>query len=152
MAVDTRNKRASAFGIALGFIVQLPLADGTIAAADRAQQTYTYSGITVSAPVTGKAATHVTKLGTHGYMKVPVADGSFTKDPNAAFLRDICTLESLICTRAVTLSTDIDTDVITLDCDITEVVTLETLICTRAVTLESDIDDSVTTLDTEIGC
>ena len=45
MAVDTRNKRASAIGVGLSVALLLPLADGTVGQADRQQTAYQYSGI-----------------------------------------------------------------------------------------------------------
>lgn len=48
MAVDTQNKRRAAWATLL--LVVYPVADGTIAAADREQALWIYSGITVGAP------------------------------------------------------------------------------------------------------
>lgn len=45
MALDTRNKRASAIGAGLAFLVMLPAPDGTVAAADRIHATGLYAGI-----------------------------------------------------------------------------------------------------------
>lgn len=50
MAIDTRNKRASALAM-VGMMFHLPLADASIDAADRAQLTWAYSGITYSGAV-----------------------------------------------------------------------------------------------------
>lgn len=47
MAVDTQNKRRSAIGLVLIPLVVAPLADGTIAAADRAHITALYAGIAI---------------------------------------------------------------------------------------------------------
>jgi hypothetical protein len=44
--MDTRNKRASALGIALAFRIVFPNPDGSLAAsADRQQSAYCYAGI-----------------------------------------------------------------------------------------------------------
>lgn len=45
MALDTRNKRASAFGWGLACCLVLPNPDGTIDAADRQQVALCYAGI-----------------------------------------------------------------------------------------------------------
>ena len=45
MALDTRNKRASAVGLALAWRMVLPHPDGTIATADRQQAALCYAGI-----------------------------------------------------------------------------------------------------------
>jgi hypothetical protein len=45
MAVDTRNKRASAINLMLPWRGQLPAPDGSIDISDRAQLVYLYAGI-----------------------------------------------------------------------------------------------------------
>lgn len=50
MAIDSRNKRASAGACGLVFLVALPTPDGTIGAADRVHSAGFYSGIAVEAP------------------------------------------------------------------------------------------------------
>lgn len=50
MALDTRNKRASAVGLALAWRMVLPHPDGTIATADRQQAALCYAGIDADAP------------------------------------------------------------------------------------------------------
>lgn len=51
MAVDTRNKRFSMIGFGRGVFGAMPNPDGGFAvAADRAQLSYLYAGITLSAP------------------------------------------------------------------------------------------------------
>ena len=60
MAIDSRNKRASAGACGLVFLVALPTPDSTIDAADRAHSAGFYSGIavgiTIVAPVDGGVA------------------------------------------------------------------------------------------------
>lgn len=51
MAVDTRNKRASAVGLALAFSLMLPSPDGSITNADWAQCAASYAGIAAGIPV-----------------------------------------------------------------------------------------------------
>lgn len=51
MAVDTRNKRMSITSISIPWRGMLPLADGTVDAADRQIFPYHYSGVLWSAPV-----------------------------------------------------------------------------------------------------
>lgn len=51
MALDTRNKRASAIGIAIAARLVLPAADGAISSADRAHLAYGYAGIQAGSPV-----------------------------------------------------------------------------------------------------
>lgn len=48
MALDTRNKRASALGLIAGLALVLPTADSSIAQADRQQVAFSYSGIAAS--------------------------------------------------------------------------------------------------------
>ena len=50
MAVDTRNKRASAILFALPFGRVFPAPDGTIATADRKHIGFSYPGIAAGAP------------------------------------------------------------------------------------------------------
>lgn len=50
MAIDTRNKRASAIGIGLPWRAAYPLADGTIDQADRQHVALLYAGILASTP------------------------------------------------------------------------------------------------------
>jgi len=50
MDLDTREKRASALGVALAFRLALPLPDGTVDATDRPHLAGAYMGITSSAP------------------------------------------------------------------------------------------------------
>lgn len=45
MALDTRSKRASAIGLMLPFVLNLPAPDGTVAAGDRQHLAHAYSGI-----------------------------------------------------------------------------------------------------------
>lgn len=45
MAVDTRNKRASALGVALAVTLTLPAPDGTVGQPDRQHAAYSYAGI-----------------------------------------------------------------------------------------------------------
>lgn len=52
MAVDTRDKRASALGIVAPLVPTFPLADGNIAnQADRQNAAFSYTGILASSPV-----------------------------------------------------------------------------------------------------
>lgn len=51
MAIDTRDKRASAIGGSLPWRSVYPLADGTIGQADRQIVSFLYSGILADAPV-----------------------------------------------------------------------------------------------------
>ena len=51
MAIDTRNRRASAGACGLVMLVALPIPDGTIGAADRAHSAGFYAGIALDAPV-----------------------------------------------------------------------------------------------------
>lgn len=53
MAVDTRNKRASAVAFALPFGRVFPAPDGTIATADRKHIGFSYPGITAGSPASG---------------------------------------------------------------------------------------------------
>jgi hypothetical protein len=46
--IDTRGKRASCLGLALTYTMHLPVADGTITAADRLHLTHLYSGFAAS--------------------------------------------------------------------------------------------------------
>lgn len=48
--MDTRNKRASALGIALAFRLALPAPDATIDQADRQDVAYSYAGISATEP------------------------------------------------------------------------------------------------------
>ena len=57
MAVDTRDKRASIFGLYLAYEA-LPLADGSVNQADRQQTGYTYPGIAASALALGSVASN----------------------------------------------------------------------------------------------
>ena len=57
MAIDTRDKRASAISAGIPFIVIAPLADGTIDAGDRQMVADVYSGIAADAPVISLAET-----------------------------------------------------------------------------------------------
>jgi len=50
VAIDTRDKRASALACGLPWLVPLPTPDGTIGAADRAHSAGFYAGIAVGAP------------------------------------------------------------------------------------------------------
>lgn len=50
MAIDTRNRRASAVGVMLPFMGCLPLADGTIDADDRRQLAACYAGLSTPPP------------------------------------------------------------------------------------------------------
>lgn len=49
MAVDTRSKRASVLGLVAGVALALPLADGTVQAADRAHVSFCYAGLSAAA-------------------------------------------------------------------------------------------------------
>jgi len=49
MAIDTRNKRASAIGIGLPFRAAYPAPDSTIDASDRLHVAFLYSGIAAGA-------------------------------------------------------------------------------------------------------
>jgi hypothetical protein len=51
MAIDTRERRASAIGMGRPWRVQLPRPDGTVATADRQQVGYRYVGILSGAAV-----------------------------------------------------------------------------------------------------
>lgn len=51
MAIDTRDKRASAAGIALVFLLQPPLADGALNQGDRQQATNAYRGVLAAGAV-----------------------------------------------------------------------------------------------------
>lgn len=50
MPVDTRDKRASAIGVAQYYLVQGPLPDGTLNAGDRQHVAMSYRGIAADAP------------------------------------------------------------------------------------------------------
>lgn len=50
MAIDTRDKRASAGACALVWLVALPTPDSTISAADRAHSAGFYAGIAAGTP------------------------------------------------------------------------------------------------------
>lgn len=50
--MDSRNRRASAIGVGLAFVLVLPHPDGAVSQPDRQQCAYCYSGITAAAPVT----------------------------------------------------------------------------------------------------
>lgn len=49
MAVDTRNKRASAIGIGLALRLVLPAPDASVDQPDRQQVSYSYAGISAQA-------------------------------------------------------------------------------------------------------
>lgn len=49
MALDSRNRRASALGIGLAALVVLPAPDGTITQADRQHVAFCYAGIEAGA-------------------------------------------------------------------------------------------------------
>ena len=51
MAINTRDRRASAGACGLVMLVALPIPDGTIGAADRAHSAGFYAGIALDAPV-----------------------------------------------------------------------------------------------------
>lgn len=53
MALDTRNKRASAIGYDMPFLHVYPNPDGAITALDRQQIAWKYSGIAASPPTPG---------------------------------------------------------------------------------------------------
>jgi len=55
VAIDTRQKRASACGVGLDFLRIRPVADGAISATDRQHLNFLYSGITSSVAVSGEA-------------------------------------------------------------------------------------------------
>ena len=116
MAIDTRNKRASAAGVALPFLTQYPLPDGTISGDDFQHSGFAYRGIAADAPGSAKATTHVTTLGEHGYMKVPRPAGTYIKDPNADRIKDCYTYKTLISFRntfdvPITMVLDYETDI-----------------------------------------
>lgn len=48
MALDTRNKRASAIGIGLALRLVLPSPDGAVGGPDRQQVAYSYAGISAA--------------------------------------------------------------------------------------------------------
>ena len=48
MAIDTRNRRASAIGLGLAVTLVLPAPDGAVTAADRQQVAYAYAGLTAA--------------------------------------------------------------------------------------------------------
>lgn len=80
MAIDTRNKRASALGFGLVCLLQLPLADGTIDAADRQQMSSAYSGIaaTGSSINTRDRRASASVVGQTWQIQPPLADGAIT--------------------------------------------------------------------------
>lgn len=51
MAIDTRDKRASALGIVLSVALTLPAADGALDQGDRQQVAFNYRGILAAAAV-----------------------------------------------------------------------------------------------------
>jgi len=65
MAIDTRNKRASAIDIESPWRDSLPLADGAIGQADRQHAAFLYSGILADAPVVA-ATIYLPRLDIYG--------------------------------------------------------------------------------------
>ncbi len=51
MAVDTKQKRASAIGVRWAWLPILPDADGSVSQADRQDVAFTYTGILSASPV-----------------------------------------------------------------------------------------------------
>ena len=74
MAVDTRNKRSSVLGLALSVTLTLPLADGTVALADRQHVAFCYAGIDATVSVVPASV-----VGTGSYD--PQIDGRGSSDP-----------------------------------------------------------------------
>jgi len=62
--MNTRSKRASALGLALPFVMHLPLAAGAIAQAARQHLAHLYVGILASGPPVGGTAPGRSGFGT----------------------------------------------------------------------------------------
>ena len=62
MAIDTETKRRAAFSAGIPFIVMMPVADGTIGAADRQMLADVYPGILAGLPVSGDVIFGMTKV------------------------------------------------------------------------------------------
>lgn len=105
MAIDSRNKRASALGFGLVCLLQLPLADGTIDVADRQQMSSAYSGIaaTGSNINTRDRRASASVVGQTWQIQPPLADGTISgndrEHPLALYSGISATVVSAIDTR-----------------------------------------------------
>ena len=77
MAIDSRNKRASALGLAFALLVQLPLADGAVSTTDRQQVAGSYAG---TVPLSPSLTSREVRAGALGaarpwMVQLPLADG-----------------------------------------------------------------------------
>lgn len=147
MAIDNRDKRASAAGVALVFLLQPPLPDGSISGVDKQHASNAYRGIAAAVPSVDLNDVQATQLGTTGTPQVYFPD-DVAVTPAANDLRDCNVYKTLICTRIVyevSITTTNDYDIqIDLPSD------LKTMICTR--NAHSVPITTTNDLNTPIGC
>ena len=128
MAINTRDKRASAAGIALAFLIQPPLPDGGLTGVDKQHAGYAYRGIAAAAPSLDLDGDQATTLGPGAHIQTYFPD-DVAVTPTSADLRDCNVLKTLICTRIeyqanISLANDYNVP-IEFPAD------LKTMICTR---------------------
>ena len=98
MAIDTRDKRASAAGVALVFLLQPPLPDSSIAGVDKQHASNAYRGIAAAAPSLTLDDVKATTLGPGAHIQVDFGDDVAVPAVRAD-LTDCNTYKTLICTR-----------------------------------------------------
>lgn len=147
MAVDTRDKRASALGVGRPGLFQTPTPDGTLSTLDRQQVCFSYRGIAAAAPSVDLEAVQATRLGLDGVPNTFFPD-DVSVPAASTDLRDCYTYKTLICTRneyeaLISAVNDLNTQ-IDLPAD------LKIVICTRnaySIPITTDND-----YETNLGC
>lgn len=98
MAIDTRDKRASAAGIALVFLLQPPLPDGSITGVDKQHACNAYRGIAAAAPSLSLDGDKASTLGPGAHIQTDFPD-DIAVPAISTDLTDCYVYEAQICTR-----------------------------------------------------